>query len=1301
MTSDAKPIAVKPPEPLVFDNNLCTNWKLFKQKWANYAILTNLEKQDVKYQVALLLHTLGDAALQRYNGFSFSTEEDARTTKDIIDKFEQYVVGEINETYERFMFNNRKQQENETFDEFLSAIRVLIKTCSYCKDCIDSLLRDRIILGLKDNQLQELLLRERKLTLEKCIDTCRAAEYAQIKRKEFRPEIVNKIHHNKKSFETKKEEGKKEKSCKYCGKKHKFTKELCPAWGKTCSKCKKRNHFANKCSSFKIKKEDSIHQLNSDEEEWVNKIGDLSKDIKCVMIINGKEVNFQLDTGATVNILPKQYATGIEPCKKVLKMWNGSTFEPIGLHREHVINPKNNKKYNIEFIIVDKEHFQPLLGLKAVQAMKLITVQEKEFQSVNLVGLTDYSDVFSEGIGELPGVVHLQTDHDIPPSTMPVHRVPIALRDKLKEELDRLENKGVIRKVTEPTLWTSNIVCVEKPNGKLRLCLNPLELNKALKRPRYIMPNLEEVLHELNGATVFSKFDLQNGYWHISLDKESSLLTTFQTNFGRYCFLRLPFGLNVASEIFQLKMKQSFEALPGLINVADDVVIFGKDIKEHDENVKIFLQKCKDLKVKLNKEKMELQCQEITFMGHKISKDGVKPDFKKIQAIVDLKEPSNKEELKRFLGMCNYQMKFVKDYATISEPLYALLKNDVPWNWTARQDAALKELKNLLTKAPTLKIFDSTKPVQIECDSSKFGLGAVLMQGSSAIAYASRTLNAAERNYAQIEKEMLAVIWSLEKFHHYVYGRKITVYNDHKPLEAIRKKPLHKAPKRLQSMLLRAQRYNFDLIYKPGTKIPVADTLSRAPLETTEHDNKEINIVCGIHTLPIKGTCLEKIQDASTKDEEILALKQMITKGWPEDRVDVSPIIRSYFDYRDELGIQDGVVVRGERIVIPKVMRKEMKDKIHLGHLGINSCLRRARELIFWPGMSTEIRQFISGCHTCLSYSDRRPQEAIKWHEVAERPWQKVGIDLFVLEGRNYLVTVDYFSQFIEVDYLPDTKSATVIGKVKHHFARYGAPETVVTGGDTQLRSDEFNKFCEAWDIKHKQTSPYNSKSNGQVESAVKIIKKIMKKSLFAKEDPYLGLLNYRNTTLENVGKSPAQLLLGKRTRTLVPTSSSLFKPSFNSYSEITQRKEDVRQKKSECDHKKIALPEYKKGDVIYMQPHKKNETWKKAVVTKTLTPRRFEVTTDNGQTYVRNRMFLRGTPHQQNITTHIPDVSTPTKTIQRQTDEVVPTPNPDAKVNQKNPSVPQEVDTDVMQDRHQYTTKSGRVVKVPSRYRD
>lgn len=195
-----------------------------------------------------------------------------------------------------------------------------------------------------------------------------------------------------------------------------------------------------------------------------------------------------------------------------------------------------------------------------------------------------------------------------------------------------------------------------------------------------------------------------------------------------------------------------------------------------------------------------------------------------------MEEPSNKEELRRFLGMCNYQAKFLPSYADVSKPLYELLKNDVSWNWSEIQRKAVNKLKNLLTEAPTLKIFDPKLPIEVECDSSQYGLGAVLRQNNSPVAYASRALSNTEKNYAQIEKELLAIVWSLEKFHHYVYGHKITVYTDHKPLEALRKKPLYKAPKRLQAMLMRAQRYNFDLVYKSGKLITVADTLSRAPL---------------------------------------------------------------------------------------------------------------------------------------------------------------------------------------------------------------------------------------------------------------------------------------------------------------------------------------------------------------------------------------------------------------------------------------------------------------------------------------
>lgn len=326
-------------------------------------------------------------------------------------------------------------------------------------------------------------------------------------------------------------------------------------------------------------------------------------------------------------------------------------------------------------------------------------------------------------------------------------------------------------------------------------------------------------------------------------------------------------------------------------------------------------------------------------------------------------------------------------------------------------------------------------------------------------------------------------------------------------------------------------------------------------MDQGDNQDRDYVIVCSIDTLPLKGKCIERIQRESTRDEEVRTLKEMVLKGWPADRNDVPLIVRKYFDFKDEIGVQDNVLWRGERIIIPKELRKEMKEKLHVGHQGINSCLRRARELVYWPGMSSELRQMIENCHTCLSYSDKPSQEPLKWHELPERPWEKVGVDIFELKSRHYLVTVDYFSQFIEVDYLKDTTSTTVITKLKHHFARYGIPESIVTGYDAQLQSQLFKTFCDDWEIVHRNTSPYNKQSNGQVEAAVKVVKRIMKKGLFSNEDPYLGLLNYRNTPLESAGKSPAQLLMGRRTRTMMPTNKNLYRPICQSYPEVIQKK--------------------------------------------------------------------------------------------------------------------------------------------------
>ena len=314
--------------------------------------------------------------------------------------------------------------------------------------------------------------------------------------------------------------------------------------------------------------------------------------------------------------------------------------------------------------------------------------------------------------------------------------------------------------------------------------------------------------------------------------------------------------------------------------------------------------------------------------------------------------------------------------------------------------------------------------------------------------------------------------------------------------------------------------------------------------------------------------------------------------------------------------VHDGIILRGDRVVIQHQMRPEMKENVHAGHSGINSCLRRARQLIFWPRMSAEIQHFIESCDVCTSHSAKLPEETLRIHEVPDRPCEKVGTDIFTIQGRNYLVTVDYFSHFFELDYLPQTTAETVINKLKHHFARHGIPDTVVSDNGTQYSSQQFRLFTCSWDFRHVTSSPGHSQSNGAAEAAVKVAKNMMKKCLHAKEDPYLGLLNLRNTPEEGMTSSPAQRIMGRWTKTALPMTFKLLQPTAGDF--IKQEKNLLKNKRQATteyhNHQKDLRP-LTSGETVKIQPiDKPKQPWKSGVVINRQTSRTYDVQTPDGR---------------------------------------------------------------------------------------
>lgn len=406
---------------------------------------------------------------------------------------------------------------------------------------------------------------------------------------------------------------------------------------------------------------------------------------------------------------------------------------------------------------------------------------------------------------------------------------------------------------------------------------------------------------------------------------------------------------------------------------------------------------------------------------------------------------------------------------------------DTDFNWTEEQENTFREVKRLVTTTLVLSYYDPKAELEIQCDASQTGLGAALLQRGRPIAYTSRALTETERQYVQIEKEMLAIIFSLEQFHQYTYRCHVKIQSNHKPLESILQKPLACAPRRLQGMMLRLQNYDYEVQYEHGENLHLAGTLSRAYLLTTAHPTgAEFEHINTTAFLPVSTSRLQEIQQATESDKALRILKNIILCGWPEHRSQVPSQITPHFSMRDELIIQDGVIFRGQRIVVPVSLRRDMKQKLHASHLSAESCLRQAHKTIFWPSMNTEVKELIASCETCRKYETSNQKESLMPHEVPSRQWEQIGVDLFELKKKEFMVTVDYHSNFWEVDRLTSTTSAAIILKLKNHFAWYGRPDRLISDNGPQFTSSEFTKFAKEWDFEYKPTDLTIVKQTGK-----------------------------------------------------------------------------------------------------------------------------------------------------------------------------------------------------------------------------
>ncbi|XP_037958998.1 uncharacterized protein K02A2.6-like [Teleopsis dalmanni] len=1262
------------PGPLnIKSGDISENCKNFKQQWQNYLTASGIDAQNEETKKAILLTAVGQDVFQRYINMPILEKEKA-TVNELLDAIERNSTPTVNKRYIRAMFNMAKQEQHETYDEYFNKLRGLIKNAQYGQ-LENDLMLDKIICSIKDQNLRERLWLDENITLNKAIDICRSKEVTekQLRGIESLPFEVNKIDKRKKHHDS----NTQKRLCKFCGYNYHDKIEQCKARKEVCRKCNKKGHYARVCmSKNKNQSDDKMTQSKTRHVKEVTTItknersqsnerskeyvlhtveADSSTGIFIDLIIynnnNSCKITCQLDTGATCNIIGKKDLLEIFPdpvmrsTKTTLKTLDGARIMPTGTVQVTLKN--RNRKHKLIFYVVETEHC-PLLSAQTCQEMELIKIYKSvkvnvENEKAQMI-INKYNDVF-EGLGKIEGKILLEIDNNMPPRNEAPRRIPISLREQLKVTLDEMEKQNIIVKEYEHTDWTSNLVIVKK-NNKLRICIDPKHLNQALKDVKYQLPTIEEVLAELADAKVFTVLDAKHGFWQLELEKNSSKLTTFWTPFGKYRFNRLPFGLKPAMEIFQMKQNQIIAGLKGVVCIADDILVYGKGenqqvaVEDHNKNLEELLKRLKQQNLKINKDKLKVCQQDIKFYGHILTSEGVKPDPNKTSAILNIPRPEDKAETMRFLGLVTYVSKFIPNLATITEPLRNITHMKQKFMW----GKAFNNLKQLVTTAPVLQYYNINKPIVIQTDASLYAIGCALLQEKHPIIYASKTLTETQKNYAQIEKEMLAVLFACKRLDQYICGRSdVTIETDHLPVINIFKKPLIKTPKRLQAMILTLQRYNFNIKYKKGTEMYIADTLSRAPktkklekeieIYNIEKDMKYLDEMDEKENKRISTKTFQKIKQTTAKDGVMKSLINIIKKGWPEQKHYVPEEIKQYWDFRDELIVNDEIVFKGNRVCIPKDIRSDILQKLHLPHLGIESTLKLARETVFWKGITSEIKQMIQNCEVCKQNAKMQKREPMIITDTPTSPFEIISMDVFEMNINNqrkyFLITVDHYSDFFEIDELKDLSAKTTIYLCRKNFSRYGIPVVVITDNGTNFVNTEFKKFAEEWEFEHRTSSPYHQQANGKSEAVVKIAKQLIKKGIESNTDFYKALLIWRNVS-NKIGSSSAKQMFCRWLRCHIPNNDTEQEVIRDVSKRIQQQKRYTKQYYDKGTRRENNL---KEGDNVYIKVNP-NENWIQGNLLQKDTNRTFIVSSKDKH-YKRNSLHVmkRNESTEHNIT--------------------------------------------------------------------
>lgn len=593
------------------------------------------------------------------------------------------------------------------------------------------------------------------------------------------------------------------------------------------------------------------------------------------------------------------------------------------------------------------------------------------------------------------------------------------------------------------------------------------------------------------------------------------------------------------------------------------------------------------------------QAPSVDWVGHRIDAEGVHPIQDKVEAVENVPEPTNVSELRSFLGLVNYYGKYLANLSSVLEPLNLLLRKDSPWSWGKRQKMAFQDVKTQLLASHVLVHFDPKKPLVLSCDASPYGVGAVLAHiledgTERPIGYASRTLSSAERNYAQIDKEGLAVVFGVKKFNSYVYGRPFTIITDHKPLLGLfgeLKAIPPMASGRIQRWALTLSAYDYTLVHKAGKDHGNADALSRLPVPTMHEETPvpEETVLLMSYFEKDAPVTADQVRQWTSRDSVLSRVYKFVQSGWPNHMDDNE--LKPYFRRRVELSLQDGCILWGSRVVIPPRGREAILEELHSSHPGASRMKSLARCYVWWPHLDDAIEERVKSCTECQMSRNTPQQAPMQPWEWPKRPWAQIHVDYAgPFMGQMFLVIVDAHSKWLEVLTVGATATAKrTIDKLRAVFATHGLPETIVSDNGSVFKCAEFEQFTRGNGIRHVFTAPYHPASNGLAERAVQSFKQAMKcmdgMDINTKLSQFL--FKYRLTPHTSTGQSPSQLLMGRQLRSRL----DLVNPDL----EARVKRAQIRQ--AESHDVRTKQRDIEVGDQVYVKNFGTGPRWLAATV--------------------------------------------------------------------------------------------------------